>query len=286
MTWAWASATTWSYGYHYQRWNNHGFRPCFDHMCSDFPWGEISLVISDYINVSGYAPSTYSSWIFVGVNNVGYKNSWAEPYQNLRWWSGDDSSNLWWLERVQENYNLDRRGPCQSWYHIPSAWEWNMAIIWWANAMYWTDLSLATLNTQNISWASDKFDNTFYLPRAWSRNVYQTIMDVDVGISNKIWTSSPSSGGYSLYLYARDDGFWLGRGASANAYSVRCFANDYRSTAPSITINSNGWTGAVITVNEWKIVQLGSPKKGNLLFAWWYEDSSFNDLVSVWDEAP
>ena len=134
------NTNSWTYWYHYQWWNNHGFAPCIDiKSCSTFPWWE-SSVWSDgeglsidkkgntkdwewpQIDTSGYWPwNWYSGWVFIY-----WFEDWSDPSNdNLRWWSGDSVENNRWFD-TWTNTAINatwRQWPCPDGYHVPSAWE-------------------------------------------------------------------------------------------------------------------------------------------------------------------
>ena len=131
MTWYWwkTTAATWSYGYHYQRWNNHWFEMCYTTYCTSFPWGETTS--SSQVDASSYWPETangyYSNNVFITI-----QDDWSNPHNdNLWWWEWDNESN--WYGLTSNNPITGRQWPCPDWYHVPSAWEWNELRIVWYN---------------------------------------------------------------------------------------------------------------------------------------------------------
>jgi len=212
--------STWSYGNHYQWWNNYGFSQYITPTNS-----------SSQINTSQYGPNNwYNSSIFRKLTSRPY--DWSNPRNdNLWWWSWDDSSNGRWYPMLNPE---ERQWPCPDWYHVPSAWEWNEVMSRWA-AEYtwaWNSLILSVSNNfisfQSNPWASLAFRNSFYIPFAWYRNYNASVYNL--GSYARLWTSSPDLT-YS-YNWSFSKYFSIGpTAASYNSiyrsewYSLHCFKN-------------------------------------------------------------
>ena len=108
-TWAWAGASTDSYGYYYQWWNNFPFH--FDTNLND--------INSTKVDTLGFWPGNRFYWNkFIKWNDG--DGDWSDEWNNnLWWWAWDNQGNNYWED------GTDRQWPCPEWYYIPSAKEWH-----------------------------------------------------------------------------------------------------------------------------------------------------------------
>ena len=155
---SWINPST--YWYHFQRWNNYGFRS--DQVDINFKNSQVSgnLVNSWYMDWAFHWWYWYDNWI--DDNNK----------IDIRWWSiSDNYFNLddgtWKVNNATE-----RQWPCPEWFHVPSYWE----------------LKKVFAMTDNNF---DSMHNGLLIPFGWfrsSRDHYLTNRD----ISAYLWSSSPS----------------------------------------------------------------------------------------------
>ena len=174
-----------SFWYYFQWWNNAG-------MTSS------TTTSGTQPDPTWYGPGNYySNATFI----VGF-NSWANPiWVNNLWWDlWTDGIGVW------DGTDVDRQGPCPSWYHVPRVSEWDavIALWWWASP--WNQIS-----------------NDLKLPRWGYRKSADGTMDVFNGL---YWTSTPNWDYKAHYLSFNGTTSLLtwnyNRG---NGYSVRCFKN-------------------------------------------------------------
>ena len=187
---------TWVYGNHYQRWNNYWFAN---------PWvngadaitqaatGTLALWSSDYNHVWYYwitfikwtSSSKYDYW----SDNTPSNHNW------LRWWENDTQENNYWYDETNNvALNVEnRRWPCGEWYHVPSIWEWNQVLKYWAqeNGIELEDDGGLKYNYTTLDWL--KFQEDFKIPFAGYRGYYDAGVG-DVGSYAHLWSSSPIVG--------------------------------------------------------------------------------------------
>ncbi len=221
----WCSATdTWACGYHYQRWNNYWFAPNFSWNDS-FPNGE-TVTTNERVDTTWYWPwNFYSGNIFRKITSSPY--AWSTTRNdNLRWWAEDsESNNRWYDETTNTAINATgRRWPCEEWYHVPSIWEWNTVLKYWAeeNGIELGDDSGLKHNWE-LNWSWYKFQEDFKIPFAGYRgnvaNVYE------IGDYALLRSSSPGvTNEFAQSFILRPDeadangGVWR-----VDAISLRCF---------------------------------------------------------------
>ncbi len=245
--WGWTWASTASYWYYYQWWNNYGF--------PSEPSATIT-VSSTKVDASSYWPENpYSSGTFIkGCANY---NKWCSDWSsvrndNLRWWTWDDETNWWGLE--SDNPITGRQWPCPEWWHIPSVWEIDEFVVMWYNHKYnadlptWALINSDTLQEEGINVAAD-FSNDMFMPFAslywwdeWEIEPYY------YNIAGQFWSSTPFSGmWHTLSFTLRNGKTGLIKNAAylandnyrTTAMSVRCFKNErvYRDTSKTLTLN-------------------------------------------------
>jgi len=207
--------STWSYWYHFQRWNNHWFESCYTNGCAWFPWGETTT--TQQADVSSYldSPSTYSSWLFV-IKKVNWTKNNSDI--NLRWWSGDNNSNYRWYYNITEDNIKDRQWPCPAWYHVPGEWEYIYLEFYRSKVYTWED-----------SYKLSKFYSDFKIPFAGRRNTSNNQI-ANQGIYTYLWTSSPvsASAWQSIRPFWNSESLYINNmDYRANGLSVRCFYDSY-----------------------------------------------------------
>ena len=300
-TWAWEDASTWSYWYHFQWWNNYGFEPCYysnpNHeswpYCLTFPWWETVVSYGDdsskRVDVSWYTPSTYYESSFRSAG-VWQRFDWtAGIYGHLWWWNGDNQDNERWLS--SSNPITWRAWPCPEWWHVPSVWEWNTLLTNWYNIERNTNLSTSNLNAVSYSGIWTKFAQVFNIPFAGHRISNTYIYDETVWWELKSSTPYINVNGDASYtLIVLTGSVKIGNGDAdgyiSNADSVRCFSNDNFIT-PSRTIHTNGWTNAMIIIDTGKVKSLTSPNRDiHSIFEWWYDAETGWNKIETWSIAP
>ena len=293
MTWAGTGALTWSHGYKYQRWNNYWFDDSWTCSASEncVMWA-VAEWNDSYNNKWYYAPVFYnleqelSGWYYDYW-------TWKKHYDGLRWWSGDNEANNRWLSTMTAENITNRQWPCMEWYHVPSVWEWNDLLKNRAHIYTWEGniLNLTTLNGLNSfsdGSAMNIFLNTFNIPFTKTLDLNWSIYNYP--FSNLISSSPVDVAGVENFCFNRNtNNVWpCKNSARSTAYPVRCFSNDYMFTQPSMTINTNGWTGWMIIV-EWNTIKsLWTPKKDKYVFKWWYSTSEFTawSEITTWSTVP
>ena len=242
----WCSATdTWACGYHYQRWNNYWFAPNFNSN-GTFPNGETATT-NETVDTTWYWPwNFYSGNIFRKITSSPY--DWSTTRNdNLRWWAEDsESNNRRYDETNNVVYNVTwRQWPCPDWYHVPSIWELNTVLKYWAeeNGIELEGNSDLKYNWE-LNWSWYKFQEDFKIPFAGYRhnnaNVY------GIGVYADLRSSSPSVGNGLARGFCLDPNkvSALSSVSRANAYSVRCF-KDSALGFPSAASQVMFWTGEV-----------------------------------------
>lgn len=285
VAWTWCD-NVWcmddSYWYLFQWWNNYWFSNT-----GILPTSE------SRVDVSGYKPSEYYNWTFI-INNY----NWAtdESIRNLWWWSWDDYENNWWV--YSDNEITDRKGPCPTWYHIPSVWETNELLLYRSNACSWCNIELAWnrwlfyFDGRNYHWWD--FWEDFLVPFAgffmedwdyiynWRAPAYR-------------WTSSPIPKYYYepryqthsfffrmmlSYIRTNEWNSWWGW------YPIRCFADS--NLFRHLSFETFWWTSIdeqIVKVNKlW--TKPDTPIKTWYTFSWWYITSDFSWEMFNFDETP
>ena len=289
----WASTnditSTGSYGYHFQRWNNHWFEiGCQTNWCSDAVTNSATSTLATWS--SDYNHVWYNWTIFIKWTSSSKYDYWSDNTpSNHNWlpgWENDTADNNYWYDE-ENNVALNvtgRQWPCQEWYHVPSIWEWNQVLEYWAeeNEIELEDDGGLKYNYTTLDWL--KFQEDFKIPFAGYR--YNFVAKVySMGYYAYLWSSSPLVGNVS----AR--GFYLGPSeANANdsnnrafAYSLRCFKDSYLEF-PSAASQVAFWTGEVDgepacsgEVLSWEVVSWDL-----LVCVEWLSDSKQYYTLSGW----
>ena len=271
-----SSPNTWSYGFHYQRWNNYGFESCYTEGCDTFPWWETTT--SNLVSQSDRFEKTlsrYESNVFVMLNISSGSTSWMKN-------TTEEAGNMWWWKWDTHTWNWtwtvsDRQWPCPDGYYVPSNFDFRSIIAAWRGG----GNPSASSNMYN-------FSSDFLLPLAWYRagKSLWVIMEYWTGI---YWTSSPEPATKNLAAY--EIGLLWSRGAinlnyrwHIEAYSVRCFKGTENIKIEHIY--PNWWTGATIIVQWNNMKSLWTPKRANSKFEWWYSNAELTTSVTTWSTAP
>lgn len=212
--WKWKDDPT--YGYHFQWWNNHWFKPCTDIKdCKTFPWWERTR--ESQITALNNTFSPY------------YRNPVFIKWYNQWWYNDNNKLDLWWWSEDDYTYNTDndtwkvtnaaqRQWPCPEWFHVPSIWEISKVAIMLGNNM-------------------ETIRNELLIPFAGHRFYYDASV-VLLGEYAAIWSSTPdlwSFDGDSTYLPVSRSVLLDINGDAvmhsyyrAGALSLRCFYNFYK----------------------------------------------------------
>lgn len=184
----WDTLDEYNCGYLYQWWNNNWFS------------SDASATISTS-NVQVDA-STYWPWnYYTGTDFI-------IEYED---WSSVSNDNLWW---DTTDTDAARQWPAPSWYHVPSATEWENFV-----NMYMTIKPSET--------DGESFATYFHMPFAGYRN-YSYASLYDQGSNGYYWSSSPSSASsnYARSLYLDSSNVYASSSNHrASARSIRCFKN-------------------------------------------------------------
>ena len=252
--WVWADASTGSYGYYYQWWNNYWFSPYKNITTSSGP-----------INVSN---NEYSWSTFITV--------WSEES-----WMNPVNTNLW---------QGKSKWPCPAWWHVPTASEWSNLLIYyakyyenengWEVDLWWRDPDYSRFVDV---WPIISFINDFNIPFAWMLNY-----DSSFNGSQEFWTlrSSTMLHDYPEYVYsfmaAALVGSEYGTMPSATlddnngvGIPVRCFKDSYTPESDQITMSFDfkGWrwsTAAIKVQRNTTWVIPSEPQRANSTFTGWY----------------
>ena len=253
----------WSYGCYFQWWNNYGFST----------W---AATTTGQINPASFWPSQYSNDKFYC-----YTSGYNDPslYTSINWhiwWWWWRKSNGW--SNWSDGTDIDRKGPCPAWYHVPRGKEMDDLLDDWENA---------NSSSRENKW--DAFASHILMP-------YGTYMEVWCGWQNRtrnwwwVWLSDGynKNGGQYIEVEIHDDGPTFRGISQTHGMQVRCVKNNLRDIPSKVSVHPDGWTWAVISIdwetsNQGKIVALWEPTKAWYTFEWWYKDASFKNGVYKWD---
>jgi len=248
------SATdTWACGNHFQWWNNYWFPIwCFEDYCEDYYSDTHPDCIprsDEYIHV-WYYRDTFG--FCNPILKAQYFTDW--PHPELWWWENDSQENNWWFDEekhaaINPEY---RRWPCDTWYHVPSYWEWKKLAEYWSDI---NDVEIVNLygygdwhySLSGAIWIRFQFQEDFKIPFAGYRSYGGDIRDV--GVSASLSQTSLLS---DMYDYV--DGWEFASPFSIlpysvghitdwfESYSVRCFKDSYLSFPLISTVNESTTT--------------------------------------------
>ncbi len=210
-----------SYGYHFQRWNNHGF------LFSETPTVvEEWLIWKDSYNHKWYNSTNwiYGDWLDRDV--------WLDEgshYDGIWWWENDNASNNWGLDIILETQK-NRQGPCDEGYHVPSAGEWSKIFEYWCinnpNKCNMSHMKLLNGLYRNSSDSSiwGNFSSVLKIPLAGLR-VFK--VGTRSNVRNDAYLRSSSSyGSYVRYLTLNNFNVDANHDhPRAAGFSIRCFKN-------------------------------------------------------------
>ena len=283
-------------------------------------WNEVKTVIfwwnDTFPGVQLTIKMENQTWIYHRWYDETYNNSiWSDDYWTwtymsgdgkMYWWTNWVNNSRWWGEDVEENWytprptNFDeRQWPCDTWYHVPSKWEWALLSIAWCNLSTWCNARSPDVISGGVAWDIANYDIETSL--VVILNVVSNFKD-EFGISPDdyyFWSSSP--GGYNTAMVV--DLFWviqIMRGSyRGNAYSVRCFKNSIVAPAPqtfTLTFLDDdkyvrsgeieSWGAIPVDIISW--YNLTWLTKEWYAFSWWiisWSNEMFdveNDVVTTW----
>ena len=226
---------SWEYWKHFQRWNNHWFEiGCRTNWCSDTVtnWATSTLAIwsPDYNHV-WYNWATFIKWTSTSKYDYWSDNT-PSNHNWLRWWENDTAENNYWFDEannVARNV-ANRRWPCEDWYHVPSIWEWNQVLEYWAeeNGIELEDDGGLKYNYTTLDGL--KFQEDFKIPFAGSRYL-DAAKVYNMGYNANLWSSSPNVGNDNArnFNLNPNEANANNNNNRANAFSLRCFKHSYLS---------------------------------------------------------
>jgi prepilin-type N-terminal cleavage/methylation domain-containing protein len=158
-----------------------------------FQWWNNEWIRSAAMNTTPVSvTSTWSTY-----NGNGYFINSSEE------WELSQNDNLWWNTPWSD---LDRKWPCEEWYHVPTQDEWNwLHTAWWWGSAWTTMRSVLRLPA---SWNRYWVAGNYY----WLWNYWQ------------YWSSTPD-GTYSSYFVISSTNVTTLSAPRAYWFAVRCFKN-------------------------------------------------------------
>ena len=280
-TWAGIDESRESFGYYFQWWNNYWF-PSDPSVSISKTWTQVDA--SNYWPENPYYSDTFITW----------NPDWSSVRNdNLRWWSGDskDGNGRWYPLTNPE----DRRWPCPETYHVPSIWEWNKLLEFWAWEFTGVSLKMEINGLYDFEYntnAINEFYRKFYIPLEGYRDRDGNILYVNKRSFS--WSTSPVVPNKAFRVYWLQDSLYAHyREDRAFALPIRCFYDSYRLPV-KITYKVNWWYWTNNKSEEDKIITytkiddnsdfsgdiaLWSVKRDNncwedwnkkCIFGWWY----------------
>ncbi len=252
-----------SYGYYYQWWNNYWFKN------DGYPSNSwYDLIINNDQDNNPWWPWNYF------YSNKFIKRS-SNPYRR----DYDNNMNLWWWEN-QKNIDLDRTGPCPTWYHIPDYNEW-----YGIRDLINKEL---TNNSNYCSWELDTLAKCFLsklnLPFVGRINYWNAAVDSSSSTDYRSSTRWDNSDDWLSHGAMAIDIYWNGvygyHTYRAFALPIRCFKN----TTPinNLTIVKDNWEDDIVYHLRWWEAINSDYKQDDPInkwyrFLWWYSwDNKFS----------
>ena len=242
-------------------------------------------------------------WTYMDEND-GKMHGGTYWVNNIWWWSWDNATN--WFDNWNEKYT--RRWPCDTWYHVPSRWEWNALLTAWCNidenchARY-SDTQIGWITWDLIKATDWSDENKLIYITKWTTG-FRTTFHMTWGVGYR--SSSPYSGNdtlaYRLYTNTVniDPGNFVSR--DSISYRVRCLKDEveypesknpsepgitithYPNKTVSYTLNGNqNFTGWIFTITDWttKITMLDTNLWASVAGIWvqsiWYHFQWWNN---------
>ena len=272
------------YGYYYQWGNNNPKTQDSNHTQVWLVWKQsydnhwYDWEILDFIDAQG--------------NNM---DIWSGDmlYNNLRWGENDDTSDIniiKWYDTVNHAVtNVGwRQWPCQSWYHIPSAWELRELV-----KLYFISIDRIDLFEEietDIYWDFPRaeklgFVNSMKLPYAgWFTPAWGSNIRWWSWLWAWFWSSTPQTSGYAAWQDLQVSNNWLIMLVLADrsiGESIRCFKNNYITPdLYTVNFNSNWWENLSWTkVLSWSSIELPWTTREYYEFSWWYTELESWDFI-------
>ena len=191
-----------SFGNYYEWGNNYAFPS------TNFTTG------GNYIDCSSYSrenPLIYSTFSIYNRDYCSLRND------SLWWWLWDSS----WNNYDTQNPRYQRQWPCDTWYHVPSKWEWVALMDLWAG--------------ESVEWHIhsnyfSEFTNSLMIPTAGYLNAGSA--GFLVWEATLLWSSSPSDVDntmnrvFTLGMWTSMPTIWIDANGTYNRVDgipVRCF---------------------------------------------------------------
>ena len=151
--------------------------------------------------------STSTSQIAISLTGSTFgDNTFVYGFDN---WNSSVNDDLWWNNPW---WDIDRKWPCEIWYHVPSEleWSWVHTSAWWANSPAMRADILIPWGWKRY-WAS--LGNNAIVADVWSYGYY--------------WSSSPNTWttAFSIFLDAANINSNSSTIKRSDGLSVRCFKN-------------------------------------------------------------
>ena len=173
----------------------------------------------------------YQWWDNTVYTTSNWNSSNIQP-DNAWWWGSDNNGLVYPVENGSA-----RKWPCDTWYHVPSKWEWYALMDMWAGS------SVNWYIGSNLS----QFYTAFQIPFAGNR------VSLDGSLNNQgdyaiFWSSSPSVGTEGAWSFDMSEYYARAYGANPRAHGlpVRCFKDSALGSSSSESGDSE------IVVNIWK----------------------------------
>ena len=265
---------------------------------NDFTWWEINLTLA-WENL----PWGYYRWRSEPANNNWSSNRTDSAEHNNDWWGGTDTKENWFNPNPT-NFE-ERQWPCQTWYHVPSRWEWNSLVIAWCNLDDECHGRYSDTQSWWVIWDLIKREDNklIYINGSlWLWTRFKTAFNI-ASSEYDFWSTSPYTNSItygSWYFEVSDNNiapcanFFYGR---SNNYNVRCFKNyiipPQIFSVTFLNDREHVWSGNVVSwdkipaeVISW--YNLTWLTKTWYTFWWWtisWSDEIFdveNDVVTTW----
>ena len=182
------------------------------------------------------------------------------PNDNAWWWESDNNGLVYPVTNGRE-----RQWPCDTWYHVPSQWEWYALMDMWAGL----SVSWRFNNSAWDSYSIPDFYTDFQIPFAGYYG-YE-------GSNAYLWSSSPWVNGTANAFYMDDFENGVVDATYASDYRtygfpVRCFKDSALGSSSSETGDGSGWNSKIMVnisdFNSWQNTCTGSNFLFENIVAW------------------
>jgi len=281
-----------SYWYHFQWWNNYWFKPCTSENCKDFP-NEESMWTTQV--QPGNISIPYTSPIFY-IDPIWNKTNWINDASkiDMRWWTTNSTTDLFDSMGDQINFEniesisdytssddrkvtnaVQRQWPCPDWFHVPSLWEYIKVL---------DMLDIANYQRQK-TWTREYFHFGLNIPFAgWRFSSNPQLGSASVqGLNSgtllrssspySISTEHPHSRAITIIDDDSDGNLGWFYTYRSDAFSVRCFYNEYTGYVKEITNIDISWITDPILwqawITSWLIITTTPENSIWVTFSWW-----------------